>query len=91
MANRFHGEKKLVQRIFIQTGSQQIGGNTQVTAVLSEFSSIRKPLSTSFQPTLTGLRGYSPWEQTKIILGRMSRPNSTIEYSDYSYCCFLCL
>jgi len=57
---RFHEEKNRLQRIFIQTGSQEIGGSTQVTASLSEFSSSRKPLGTAFQPILTGLRGPSP-------------------------------
>lgn len=63
---RVHRERKLVQRIFIQTGSQQIEDNTQVTAALSQFSSIRKPLGAAFQPAPAGPRSPLPWELGKI-------------------------
>lgn len=70
---RFHEEKNLLQRIFIQTGSQEIGGSTQVTLECF-FIRVQLQQKTSWN----SFPAYPHWPQRTFTL-RTKEDNSSLD------------
>lgn len=89
---RLHRQKKLMQRIFYQTSSQQIGGNkcsSDSSTVRLHVHQKKNPGLFAYLPSPAGPRSPSPWKQRKIP-SWIGCPENRPESSGYSACCFLC-
>lgn len=67
-STRLHRQKKLVQRIFYQTGSQQVGGNkySSDSSTVRLYVHQKTPGLFAYLPSPAGPKSSSPWKQRKI-------------------------
>lgn len=91
-STRLHRHKKLVQRIFYQTGSQQIGGNkysSDSSTVSPRVHQKKTPGLLAYLSSPAGPRSSSPWKQSNIP-SWIGCPENRPESSGNSVCFFLC-